>query len=77
MVTRANRVDGGRTPAGCCPPAFGSFVDLGADSHLGPQAILAISVSKHISGHGGVMSSSVSVSFVLIDWWVVTKLISC
>lgn len=77
IVTKAHGVDGGRIPARHCPPAFGTSIDFSADSHLGPQAILAISVSEHVGGHGGVMSSSVSVSFVLIDWWVVTKLISC
>lgn len=58
-------------------PAFGTSSDVRAGSHAGPQAVPAISAQEPIHGHGGVKPSPVSASSVLIDWWVVTKLISC
>ena len=67
----------GQTLAGTLPPASGTAVDCGVDSDAGGQAPPSGSESWRTSGRGAVMSSSVSLSPVLIDRWVVIRLISC
>lgn len=57
-------------------PSSGMALDCGVDGDAGRGAILEVSVVTH-HWPRGVVSSSVSVSPVLIDRWVVIKLISC